>query len=187
MFSSGLLSDSSMQVQMKHASRLMPLYYGRGYTKLHLNEEVETVIVAAMYETMAHTLQSAMSDRFVSPLGEQRKESILVNLVGDKDVQALAAAARRGRTSFREIRLGACTKRESCSYGGVESVARCAGGDGSGPCADALFDRSKARDVEKELLRLDRELAGVTADSPRHKAMLAERNGLENFLDVVRN
>lgn len=187
MFASGLLSDSSMQFQMKHASRLMPLYYGRGYTKLHLNEDVESMVISAMYETMAHKLHSTMGDRFVSPHGDKRKEAILINLVGDKDVQTLAAAARRGQTTFREIRLGACTKRGHCSYGGVESVARCTGGDGDGPCSDALYDREKASEVEKELSRVDRELAAVPDGSPRHKALLIERNGLGNFLNVVRS
>lgn len=186
MFASGLLSDSSMQFQMKHASRLMPLYYGRGYTKLHLNEEVEAVVVAAMYEAMAHKLKSAMGERFVSPYGEDRKQAILVSLVGDKDAKALSAAARKGKTSFREIRLGACTKRGPCAYGGIESVARCAGGDGSAPCADALFDRAKEQQVMKELNRVDGDLAQTPAASPRHHALTAERNGLENFLDVVR-
>lgn len=187
MFASGLLSDSSMQFQMKHASRLMPLYYGRGYSKLHLNEEAESVVITAMYEATAHKLHSAMSSRFVSPHGEERKQSIVVNLVGEKDAKALAAAARRGHTVFREIRLGACTKRGTCEYGGVESIARCAGGDGAAPCADALYDRTMAPGVAKELERLDRELERFPAASPRQKALLAERRGLENFLNVVRN
>lgn len=186
MFASGLLSDSSIQLLLKHSSRLMSLYYGRGYAKLHVNEDVERAVVEAMYETMAHKLQAAMSDRFVSPLGPERKQAILVNLIGQKDFRTLVAAGRRGQTSFRENRLGCCTKRGTCSYGGIESVARCAGADGARACADALFDRSKAPDVEKDLERLNRHLARVPTDSPAHKALLAERKGLENFLNVVR-
>lgn len=187
MFASGLLSDSSMQFQMKHASRLMPLYYGRGYTKLHLNEEVEDIVIVAMYEAMATNLLAAMGDRFVSPHGEKRKQAIVVNLIGEKDAKTLAAAARRGETFFRETRLGGCTERGACSYGGVESVARCAGGDGYAPCSDALYDRSKAPEVERELTKVDQELARLPAGSPRHEALVAERKGLENFLNVVRN
>lgn len=187
MFASGLLSDSSIQFQMKHASRLMPLYYGRGYTKLHLNEEAEGVIVATMYEAIAHNLQSALGDRFVSPLGNERKQTILVNLVGNKDAKALIAAARRGQVIFRETRLGACTKRGACSYGGVESVSRCSGGDGGGPCADALYDRTKAFEMERERAQVEHEIAGEVSGSPRYKSLLAELNGLENFLNVVRS
>lgn len=187
MFSSGLLSDSSLQFQMKHASRLMPLYYGRGYTKLLLNDEVGATIVAAMYEAMANKIQAAAGDRFVSPIGDERKETILVNLVSDKDARELAAAGRRGQIFFREMRVGACTHRGTCPYGGVESVSRCTGGDGNAPCADALYDRDKAPKVEKELLLINQELAITAVNSPRHKALLAERKGLENYLNVVRN
>lgn len=186
MFASGLLSDSSMQLQMKHSSRLMPLYYGRGYTKLHLNEEVEGLVIAAMYEAMARSILAAMGDRFVSPLSGDKKNAIVVNLIGDKDVKQLAQAARRGELFFRETRLGGCTKRGVCSYGGIESVARCAGGDGHKPCTDVLYDRTKASNVENELKQLDQELVRVPACSPRHRALLAERKGLENFLNVVR-
>jgi hypothetical protein len=187
MFASGLLSDTSMQFQMKHASRLMPLYYGRGYCKLRLNGEVEYVVIEAMYEAMAHKLHSAMSDRFVSPHGLERKQAIAISLVSNKDLKTLAEAASRGHTVFREIRLGACTKRGTCNYGGIESVTRCAGGDGDAPCADALYDRAKAPEVEKELAIIDTEIISTPAGSPRQKALLAERNGLENFLNVVAN
>lgn len=187
MFASGDLSDSSMQFLMKHSSRLMPLYYGRGYTKLHLNEEVEGVVVSAMYEAMAHSILSFMGDRFVSPYSSKTKNAIAVNLIGDKDAEQLAKAARKGKLFFRQTRLGGCTKRGNCSYGGIESVARCAGGDGSKPCTDVLYDRTKVQGVEKELQQLDQELAHVPQGSPRHRALLVERRGLENFLNVVRS
>ena len=185
MFASGLLSDSSIQFQMKHASRLMPLYYGSGYTKLQLNEEVERTIISAMYEVMAHNIQSATRNRFVSPHGPDRKDTVIINLIGDKDAKSLAEAAKRGKVSFREIRLGACTKRGACPYGGIESVARCAGGDGNSPCADALFDRTKAHQFQKELEMIDLEISNASQDSPQKLALLAERKALENFLNVV--
>lgn len=185
MFASGLLSDSSIQFLLKHSSRLMPLYYGRGYTKLHVNEEVESVVIAAMYETMAQSILSAMSDRFVSPHSDDTKNEVIVNLIAEKDAKDLAKAARRGEVFFREIRLGACTTRGNCTYGGIESIARCAGGDGFKPCKDVIYDRCKAPAVERQLQQLDQELARLGQDSPRLQALLAERKGLENFLNVV--
>ncbi|ORL70544.1 hypothetical protein B7H19_04600 [Pseudomonas putida] len=187
MFASGLLSDSSLQFQMKHASRLMPLYYGRGYTKLLLNEEVEGMIVGAMYEAMANKILVAVGDRFVSPIGNERKQTVLVNLVSDKDASALASAGRRGQIFFREMRVGACTHRGTCPYGGIESISRCTGGDGNAPCADALYDRDKVQNIEAELRLIDQELAIAAVNSPRHRALLAERKGLENYLNVVRS
>jgi len=187
MFSSSLLSDSSMQFQMKHASRLMPLYYGRGYSKLHLNEEVESVIIEAMYEAMAGKLRLAMTDRYVSPLGKARKEAIAVNLIGEKDAKELVSAGRKGQIFFREMRLGGCTHRGTCSYGGIESISRCAGGDGYGPCADVLYDREKVAEIERELVMIQEEIESAQASTPRYKALVAERQAMENFLDVVRS
>lgn len=187
MFASGMLSDSSIQFLMKQASRLMPLYYGMGYTKLHLNEEVEGLVTATMYEVMAQSILAAMGDRFVSPYSDEKKEVIMVNLIGDKDAKDLSKAARRGEVFFRETRLGACTKRGNCSYGGVESIARCAGGDGYKPCTDVLYDRTRAPAIERDKAKVDQELKQVPEGSPRHQALLVERKGLENFLNVVRN
>lgn len=186
MFASGMLSDTSIQFLMKHSSRLMPLYYGRGYTKLHLNEEVEALVTKTMYEVMAKSMLNALSDRFVSPRSEEQKQDIVVNLIGTRDAKKLAIAAQRGEVYYRETRLGACTSRTLCSYGGIESVARCAGGDGHKPCIDVLYDRTKASIIEKDLVQVNHELTALPANSPRHNALLMERKGLENFLNVIK-
>lgn len=185
MFASGLLSEPSMQFLMKHCSIFMTAYYVRGFTKLRMNENTEAVVVSAMYEVMGHNLKAAMGERFVSPHGEERKSAIIVSLVGEKDVKQLAEAARHGRTFFREIRLGACTKRGNCSYGGVESVARCAGGDGGAPCADVLYDRTKTKNVQKDLERINVEITRFPEESPRYRALIKEKQSLENYLNGV--
>lgn len=183
MFASGLISDSSMQQQMKHSSRLMPLYYGRGHTRLHLNEKVEATVMNAMYAAMAERLKGAVSDRFVAAHSEERKEA--VNLLSMKDTKTLVAWAKIGRVSFREHRLGGCLKAETCEYGGIESVARCAGGDGAKPCSDVLFDRAKEQQVRADLHRAITELNLLPADSPRYNALISERRAMENYLNVI--
>jgi integrase len=187
MFASGLISDSSMQFQMKHSSRVMTLYYAHGHSKLRLNEEVEGIVIAAMYEVMAHKIKLATSSRFVSPLGDERKQAFVINLVAEKDHKALAASAQRGEVSYREMRLGACTKRGTCDWGGIESIARCGGGDGDRACADALFDRERVPEIERELAHIQVELDETPKGSHRHTALLAERNSMENFLNVFRS
>lgn len=186
MFSSGLISDSSMQQQMKHCSRLMPLYYGRGFTRLHLNETVEVTVVTAMYEAMATQLRTAMSDRFVSPHSADRKQAIAVSIVSAKDAKTLAAWAKSGKVSFREHRLGGCMKAGACDYGGIESIARCAGGDGGKPCSDVLFDRAKEPQVRTDLQRITAEMTRLPVDSPRYQALFIDRCGMENYLNVVK-
>lgn len=186
MFASGLISDSSMQQQMKHSSRLMPLYYGRGYTRLHLNEKVETTVVAAMYEMMAAQLKTAISDRFVSPHSPDKKQAMAVNILSAKDAKTLTAWARSGKVTFRENRLGGCMKAGACAYGGIESVVRCAGGEDVKACSDVLFDREKASQVQIDLRRTTEEMARLSKDSPRYAALHAEQLAMGNYLNAIK-
>ncbi|WP_321789591.1 hypothetical protein [Paraburkholderia sp. J94] len=185
MFASGLISDTSMQQHMKHASRLMPLYYGRGYTRLRLNEHVETAVITAMYESMVAQLESMMSERFVSPHSHARKEAVLVNLLSGKDTKTLVACARSGKVTFREHRLGGCMKAGACEYGGVESIARCAGGYDGRPCTDVLFDKAKEGRIRQDLATARAEMSRLPLGSPRHNALLSECRSMENYLHVV--
>ncbi|WP_271009022.1 hypothetical protein [Paucibacter sp. B51] len=187
MFASGLLSDSSIQFQMKHSSRQMSLYYGRGHTKLHLNQEVESLVKSAMHETMTHKIHSTLHGNFISPHGQRRKDAIISNIIREADFKSLSAHGRLGKASFREIRIGACTKRSSCSYGGIESISHCTGSDGTTPCADVLYDSRRVPSIEKEVSLLKEELADLQPASPRHKSLLVEHNGLEIFLNAFRN
>jgi hypothetical protein len=63
MFASGNISDSSMQLQMKHLTRLMPLYYGRGNTSLHLNESTRVLLVNEQYKLIASLARMEMTTR----------------------------------------------------------------------------------------------------------------------------
>lgn len=186
MLSSGIISESTLQFLMKHASRLMPLYYGQGYTKLLLNEETSSLIVRTMYETVALRIQAAIGDRFVSPLGQETKNITLINLISDKDLKQLAKSAERGTVFFRETRAGACTHRGPCEYGGIESISRCAGSDGSGPCPDALYDREKVPGLTRQLKELMAEAEKIPSDHPRHKYLMTEAKGIENILNVLK-
>jgi hypothetical protein len=175
MFASGVISDSSMQQQMKHASRLMPLYY----------EEVEKAVIKGMYEAMAQRLKAAVNDRFVSPHSPERKDVIVVNALKESEVKTLVQWAKEGKVSFRETRLGGCMKPGPCDYGGFESVARCGGGDKSKPCSDALFDLDKEPQVRAELANVTEQIAQFGSDNPRKASLAAERGAMVNFLNVV--
>ncbi|MFM0654710.1 hypothetical protein [Paraburkholderia sediminicola] len=187
MFASGLLSDSSIQVIMKHLSLLQTRYYGQNYSRVRFSEDFEGQTVAARYEVLAKQIEALVEDRYVSPLGQQRKDEIVVNLTSAKDFNALVKAGRRGEVSFRETRLGGCTKKGHCDYGGIESVSRCAGGDGAKPCRDAIYDAKKRPSVERQLETIQRKLGEVQPDSPREAALRAEAQGLRNYLDAIRN
>jgi hypothetical protein len=188
MFASGVISDSTVQQQMKHSSRLMPLYYGRNHSRLRLNEEVQGAVVRAMYEMQAERVMHAVQgSAFVSPHMHERKEALAVNVLSAKEVRELAAMAKTGTISFREHRLGACMKAGACEYGGIESVARCAGGDGGKPCIDVLYDCAKEPQVRADLRRLTSELEMLSPEQPRYKALNQERRALENYLNGIAN
>lgn len=187
MFASGLLSNGSVQVIMKHLTLLQSSYYGRNFSKLRFSEDIEGITNAAKYEVMARQIEALMSERYVSPLGSDRKNEIVVNLVSDKDFKSLIKASKLGQVPFRETRLGGCAKRSHCDYGGIESIARCAGGDGEKPCRDAVFDKEKRASVLRTVEHLEDRLRITKPKSPRESALKNEIQGMRNFLDATRD
>lgn len=187
MFASGLLSDSSIQVIMKHLALLQTAYYGANYSRVRFNEDIEGQTNSARYEVMAKQIETLVSERYVSPLGNERKTEIVVNLLDSKDYKALIKAGKKGEVSFRETRLGGCTKRGHCDYGGIESIARCAGGDGDKACRDAIFDKNKRASAQRSLENVEARLQLSQGESPRAKALYMEAQGLRNFLNVTRD
>jgi len=186
MFASGAISDSSMQQQLKHPSRLMSLYYGRNHANLHLNKEVEAAVVVAMYQAQVEMIKQVVADdRFVSPHASGRVEELLVRVISAKDHKDLLAMVKTGTIPFRENRLGGCMKAGVCEYGGIESVARCAGGDGGKPCAEVLYDRKKEPQIRADLRRVVEEIKLLPAGHPRHNFKVNERHAMENYLDAI--
>ncbi len=185
MFASGMIDDSSIQTIMKHRSLAQTVYYGRNHTRLRFNDDIDKITTAAKYETMARQISSLLSDRYVSPMGTRRKDEIVVNLMSARDFEKLVKAGQKGEISFRETRLGGCARTGPCEYGGVESVARCAGGDGKRPCGEAIFDKKRKPSVERQLKAVEAKLRIVDAKSPRGMALQMEANGLRNFLHDI--
>lgn len=185
MFSSGIISDSSMQQQMKHITRLMSLYYGKEHTRLSLNEELQETIISTMYEIMAQKLQEVVTERFISPNSQERKDELIVNILSAKDTKNLSTWVKAGKVNYRENRLGGCMKSGYCEYGGIESIARCTGGDGGKPCNDVLYDKEKRSQIQKQLVSIKAEMQKISENHPRYKALDAEKKGMENYLNVI--
>ncbi len=193
MFASGEISDSSMQLQMKHLTRAQPLYYGRGNTALHLNNEVRVTLVNAQYEAMARELVAMRTDRFVSPYGDKHKARLLapanngepVNLINEADAKHYEKVYREHRIGGRLTALGACMKNGPCDGDCVSSVGGCAGGDGKDACNHALFDRTRAPANQKRLDRVRLHLAQITPNTPRYDQLLQEIRGLENYFVCI--
>lgn len=195
MFASGEISDSSMQLQMKHLTRWQPLYYGRGNTALHLNDAARVLLVNAQYEAMGRQLTEVHTDRFVSPYGDKHKAKLLapanggepVNLIGEGDAKHYEKAVRMHQMNFRLTVLGGCMKNGQCDGDCVSSVADCAGGDGEAPCASVLFDRSRAMANQIRLEGIIKQLDTAPPDSPRYRSLEQEKRGLENYFAHIKN
>ncbi|KAK44904.1 hypothetical protein BG58_22280 [Caballeronia jiangsuensis] len=183
MFASGLLSDGSMQVILKHLTLLQSRYYGKNFSRLRFHHEWEEVTISARYEVMAKQLQTLTEERYISPYGEAFKSEMILNLVGQKDFDHLVKEGAKGKVMFRAIRLGGCTNRDNCSYGGIESISRCTGGDGDKPCPKVIYDRMKRPSAQRQLDAVERKLKSAQANSHRARALEAEAQGLRNFLN----
>lgn len=179
------VSDASIQLQLKHLNRMQTAYYGRNFTRLNLSQDTEAMIVQTRYDVVARELELLASERYVSPRGQSRKEEI-VSFVSRTDFRTLTKAAQCGDVSFRATRLGGCARLGQCDYGGIEAIARCSGGDGGAPCADALFDRTLEQTVRKSLSSIESQLAAEVAGSVRERALAQEALGLRNYLEVIR-
>lgn len=184
MQASGLVSDASLQYLLKHASRSMSLYYGQGYSNARINDQAQSIYVRTMYEILGKEISSIFSDRFISPHGDKRKAEIL-KVVTLKDSQKLAELAALGKVSWRETLLGGCTKRGPCSYGGIDNVARCGGGDGAPPCADVLYDREKVNGLYQLKQEISARVLEAPKDSPHWESLKAQLRAVENALNAI--
>lgn len=184
MLASGLVSDASVQYQLKHATRAMSLYYGQGYSRVRLNNESRTHYIRTMYEVLSKEIIRLLSNRFISPYGEIHKSEIL-KLVDPSDAKKLGKAAKAGEVSWRQTLLGGCTKRGPCEYGGVDNVIRCGGGDKKSPCVDALFDREKEPRIRQLGRLIEARLINAPIGSPYRESLNAQQRAVENVLNVI--
>lgn len=184
MQASGLVSDASLQYQLKHISRAMSLYYGQGYSRIRLNNDAQNEYIRTMYEVLGKQVAKILSNRFVSPYGSKRKVEI-VKLVELGDHKRLTAAAKAGTVSWRETVLGICTKCGPCPFGGIDNIARCAGGDGQEPCADALFDHEKESAIRLLGQVIDSRLVDAPLGSPYRESLEAQKRSTVRALDVL--
>lgn len=171
MTASGLVDVVALQHQLKHVNRMQSLYYGRGSSRLRLNQRAVEEFVRTTYEMLALQAERLSDSRYVSPLGTERKERILrvVNEFGAKD---LKRSLKRGHVSFRSTLLGLCAKAAPCPYGGFDNISQCT------RCSDALIDREKLGQIKLMQRDLRRRHAVSTPRSPRRKAIKAQQTSL---------
>ncbi|PAU74239.1 hypothetical protein CK498_23855 [Halomonas salipaludis] len=188
MFASNEISVSSIQHQMKHFSRNMTLYYGRHYTKLRLNSVAEAALILESYNSVYQRLVDVIDDEIsnVKPHGKIPGFDQVINLVDAGEEMKLMKLVRSGQVGVRRTLLGFCMKAGACEYGGIESISKCAKGDGGGICADAIFEEKN----KDKLLRLrashQNELEKLPTTSLRAGALKQEIHAIEVYLDVIK-
>lgn len=186
MQASDLVDDSSLQLLLKHHSRVMTLYYGHNHSRLALSEETRILFLKTMYEEIGRALRALPSPQFVSPLGEARKETI-VTFIKESDALKLDKAAKKGEVGARRIRAGFCVKHRSCPYGGIEAIAHCLGGDDGKGCPDLLLDVKKEGSIQLYEMVVDGQLKEVHPKSPRYQSLQAEKRAIGKFYALIQN
>lgn len=189
MLQSSLVSEASLQYQLKHARRTMTRYYGQNYWKLgKFNRDAAGVFVQASIDVLARTAGRLADSGLVSPHGEKRTKQ-LCEPIASRTHEQLVAAGVRGDIHYHPTFLGACTNPTGpCEYGGIASVAKCMGFGEQRPCEFALLDVSVERVARVNALResalAQREKAEL--GSPLASALTASLESMERYLDAAR-
>lgn len=189
MFASSLISDVSMQWQMKHSTRIMPLYYARNYTYLRLNESTENSLVNELYRSMYRNIADVVNNslgQYVVPHNEKAIDIQVVNLINSDEEKKLIKLIKKGNKGCRKTLLGFCMSNSVCEYGGIESISKCVGNDSKRICLEAVFDNQN----KEKLLQLksvyEQQLETIKKDSPRYKSLKEEIYAIEVYLNVVK-
>lgn len=187
MLASGLVSEFSLQYQLKHASLAMSRYYGQNYYKLKapLNSEARGLYLKEMYETITREFRELQSENYISPHGNKRKEQVLSEIT-EKDHKQLINAAKKGKISYRETFLGGCANQgPPCPYGGISNITSCMGFDDKSACNAVILDKSKLPVINKLKDSLQIQLTNADDQSPLHQSLKAQIESAERAINVI--
>jgi len=186
LFSSGLPSDV-IQWLMKHKTIAQSFYYGRNYHRLFVNEEAKNFVVNESHITKLNKfteLAMGSSEDDVFPVGRNMTESKVLNLVENKTFNKITKMIKNGLLDARPTLLGLCMA-PSCSYGGIESAAHCAGTNGKGPCKDAIFSKKKLPRLKKLLQSHRKALETLDTQTAEYFALTHEIEAIEVYLNAT--
>lgn len=187
MLASGLVSDASLQYQLKHATRAMSRYYGQNYYRLsgRLDDETRGVYLREMYESVVRDFESLTSDRFISPYGPGRKDQI-ISPIFQKDHADLLHAAKSGQVNYRQTFLGGCAKPGTpCDLGGISNISGCMGHRDLKPCEWSMLDKEKRPLIVNLSRVLQNRLQLVDSTEPIYQSLKAQLESAENALHAI--
>lgn len=189
MIASGMVSDKSLQFQLKHSNSVMSMYYANNFHKFKfkLDESLGVLYFQEKHQNNVRKNEALVDKRFISPHGEKRKAQIIAPIT-EKDHKTLLKMSEKGNLNYRETFLGGCTKKgEPCPYGGITNIVTCMGGDGSQPCEAVLLDTDKLGLMYKqEQMYLDK-IQRLTADSIDTTFQQQQLNSIRKAIHVIKS
>ncbi len=165
----------------------MSLYYGRNYSNLKLNSEVEGAVVKEFYLALTRKLFHLVEDKgnHISPHGKEVVPAEVIKIINTNEERKLLNLIKKKKVSCRQTMLGFCLKQGACEYGGIESLVSCTSFEGKGICSDAIFDRKN----EAKLLKLKKahetHLEKLDNRSMAYSALKQEIHAIEVYQNVI--
>lgn len=187
MLASGLVSEFSVQYQLKHSSQAMSRYYGQNYYKLTepLDNEARNYYLRQMYESIARDFKELQAQHYISPHSQKRKDQI-ISEISEKDHTQLIEAAKEGRISYRETFLGGCANTgPPCSLGGISNISSCMGFADNKPCNYALINAKKLPVIHQlKSVLISQKIAAVIG-TPQYESLQAQIESAERAIHVI--
>lgn len=170
---SGLVSEGSLQYDLKHQSNIQTLYYSQGFSELRFSLNAQLEYVNSLYEVRAANVNAILADRFQSPHGQKRKKALVTHIT-TSEVDGLMKVTGKDFPPIRDIILGVCMSGAPCPYGGIDNIKHCGGGTNGAPCPDLLWDKEKLAPIRVLAAELDDLLRDVPAGSPYAQSLTAQ-------------
>lgn len=189
MLASGIVSDKSLQFQLKHSNSIMSMYYANNFHKFkfNLNESIGVLYFQERHQDNVRKNEALDEKRFISPHGKKRKEQIILPIT-EKDHKTLLKMSEKGNLNYRETFLGGCTKKgEPCPYGGITNIITCMGGDGSQPCEAVLLDTDKLSLMYKQEQLYLNKIQKLTDNSIDTTFQEQQLNSIRKALHVIKS
>jgi hypothetical protein len=179
MSASDVVSDPSLQSQLKHLVRAQSVYYGAGFAYLKFSQTFATELIATRYEMAARESGVLSDPNWVSPHGEARKAEILLRFHSEGSGDQIERNMRKGLTAIKQTLFGICTRRDYCPYGGHDNIVHCP------TCTDALLDKRKRGALEVLGRTIAVRLVDAPPGTPLRAALEAEAAAVKEAVDVV--
>lgn len=176
MRASHLVSEASLQFNLKHQTRIQSLFYGQGHSHLIFNEEAKNEYVKAFYDVRAIEMDALLSNRFSSPHSQKRKD-VMLKALNNNDLKSLR--------SFRHVFLGVCLNDQHCPYGGIDHISHCGGGKGRRPCSELLYDSSKLDLITELKADIQFRQESAPDDGPYADSLRAQLESAESAIKYI--